>query len=141
MIQWLAHRPNCRRFIAAQAILAVSGICASGFAFGGSYYRLTITPGQYAIGSERFVDIAGVEAWLRTRDSRVAAIDRCAFTPTRRLVAAIERLDAYAGEVLEIRTVNFDAARCALATSWMRGDDSGSCGTSTMPRPTSPAAA
>jgi hypothetical protein len=69
--------------------------------------------GRYAVESAQFSDLAGVDAWLRTRNVRVVAIDRCASTTAPQLLAAVERFYPATAGVLEIRTLPAEATQCA----------------------------
>lgn len=108
----LGHLPNCRHFIAAVIILATTGASAVELAGAPLDYRLTIIPGQYVIGPVRSADIAGVEAWLVKGDRHVVAIDRCAAATTPQLLIAVEKLEPYTSDVLEIRKMTLNTYGC-----------------------------
>jgi len=69
--------------------------------------------GHYALANAQFNDLAGVDAWLGTRNVRVVAIDRCASTNAPQLLAAVERFYPITAGVLEIRTLPPEATQCA----------------------------
>jgi hypothetical protein len=75
--------------------------------------RLTMVGGHYVVESAQFNDLAGVDAWLRTRNFRVVAIDRCGSTTAPQLFAAVERFYPATAGVLEIRTLPAEAPQCA----------------------------
>ena len=75
--------------------------------------HLTMVGGHYAVESTQFNDLAGVDAWLRTRNVRVVAIDRCVSTTAPQLLAAVERFYPATAGVLEIRTLPAEATQCA----------------------------
>ena len=104
--------PNCQHCIAAVAILATTGVSAAELAGTPLDYRLTIIPGQYVIGPVRSADIARVEAWLVRGDRHVVAIDRCAAATTPQLLIAVEKLEPYTSDVLEIRKMTLNTHDC-----------------------------
>ncbi len=103
---------NCQHYIAAVAILATTGVSAVELAGAPLDYRLTIIPGQYVIGPVRSADIARVEAWLVKGDRHVIAIDRCAAATTPELLTAVEKLEPYTSDVLEIRKISLNTHGC-----------------------------
>ena len=108
--------------IAAAAIFATTGVSAAELAGAPTDYRLTIVPGQYIIGPVRSADIARIEAWLGKGDRRVVAIDRCASATTPQLLIAVEKLEPYTTEVLEIRRITSNTSGCpALADGDVHG--------------------
>ena len=74
--------------------------------------HLTMVGGHYAVANTQFNDLAGVDAWLRTRNVRVVAIDRCVSTNATQLLAAVERFYPLTVGVLEIRTLPAEATQC-----------------------------
>jgi hypothetical protein len=76
-----------------------------------SEVRLTIAAAQYTVGSERFDDLAGVDAWLASHRGRVVALDVCPPAATPRLLAAVERFQPSGS--LDIRTLAPSAPGCA----------------------------
>ncbi|HQR39488.1 MAG TPA: hypothetical protein PLF26_13930 [Blastocatellia bacterium] len=114
--------PRCRHCIAAVAILATTGVSAAALAGAPLEYRLTIVPGEYVIGPVRSADIARVEAWLVKGDRHVVAIDRCAAATTPQLLIAVEKLEPYTSDVLEIRKKALNTLGCpASADDAIRG--------------------
>jgi hypothetical protein len=108
----LGRHSNCQHFIAAVAVFATTGASAVELAAVPLDYRLTIIPGQYVIGSLHSADIARVEAWLRKGDRHLVAIDLCASATTPQLLTAVEKLEPYTSDVLEIRKMTSNAAGC-----------------------------
>ncbi len=106
---------NCQHYIAAVAILATTGVSAVELAGAPLDYRLTIIPGQYVIGPVRSADIARVEAWLVKGDRHVIAIDRCAAATTPELLTAVEKLEPYTSDVLEIRKISLNTHGCHVS--------------------------
>jgi len=99
----------------AAAALGVACVCTTPSAQpapDGSALRLTMLSTQYVVGAARFDDLAGVDAWLRTRDARVVAIDRCEAAATPQLLAAVQRFYPQQGSALEIRALPPGAAAC-----------------------------
>jgi len=107
----LGRLSNCQRFIAVVAVFATTGASAE-VAAAPPDYRLTIVPGQYVIGSLHSADIARVEAWLHTGDRHLVAIDLCASATTPQLLAAVEKLEPYTSDVLEIRKMTSNTPAC-----------------------------
>ena len=103
---------NCQHCIAAVAVFAATGVSAVELAGAPLDYRLTIVPGQYVIGPLRSADIARVEAWLVKGNKHVVAIDRCAAATTPQLLIAVERLEPYTNDVLEIRKMTSNSPGC-----------------------------
>ena len=114
--------PNWQHCIAAVAIIATTGASAVELARARLDYRLTIIPGQYVIGPIHTSDIARVEAWLGQGDKHVVAIDRCAAATTPQLLVAVEKLEPYTSDVLEIRKVTASTPGCPASAA---GDDHG----------------
>ena len=104
--------PKCQRCIATIAVFATTGVSAVELAGAPADYRLMIVPGQYVIGSVHFADIARVEAWLRNGDRHLVAIDRCAAATTSELLIAVEKLERYTSDALEIRKVASNTPGC-----------------------------
>ena len=108
----LLRLPNWQHCIAAVALLATTGVSAVELAGAPLDYRLTIIPGQYVIGPVRSADIARVEAWLVKGDRHVVVIDRCAAATTPQLLIAVEKLEPYTSDVLEIRKMTLNSPGC-----------------------------
>lgn len=108
----LDRLPNCRHCIVAVAVFATTGVSAVELAGAALDYRLTIIPGQYVIESVRSADITRVEAWLRTGGRHLVAIDRCAAATTPQLLTAVEKLEPYTRDVLEIRKITSNTPSC-----------------------------
>jgi hypothetical protein len=108
----LGRLPNCQHYIAAVAVFATTGVSAVELAGAPLDYRLTIVPGQYVIGPVHSADIARVEAWLGKGDRHVVAIDRCAAATTPQLLVAVEKLEPYTSDVLEIRKMTSNNPGC-----------------------------
>ena len=110
-------RPTIRvsHCIAAIAIplIAASTTRAAELASNASEVHLTMVGGHYAVANAQFNDLAGVDAWLGTRNVRVVAIDRCASTNAPQLLAAVERFYPLTAGVLEVRTLPAEATQCA----------------------------
>ena len=100
-------RPTIRvsHCIAAIAIplIAASTTRAAELASNASEVHLTMVGGHYAVANAQFNDLAGVDAWLGTRNVRVVAIDRCASTNAPQLLAS--------GSI-PLRQVYWKSARC-----------------------------
>ena len=109
----LGRLSNCQHFIAAVAVFATTGASAAEVAPAPLDYRLTIIPGQYVIGSLRSADIARVEAWLHTGDGHLVAIDLCASATAPQLLTAVEKLEPYTSDVLEIRKMTANTPACS----------------------------
>ena len=108
----LGRLPNWQHCIAAVAIFATAGVSAAELPGAPLDYRLTIIPGQYVIGPVRSADIARVEAWLEKGERHVVAIDRCAAATTPQLLIAVEKLEPYTSDVLEIRKMTLNSHSC-----------------------------
>ena len=111
-------RPTIRvshYIVAAIAIplIAANATRAAELASNASEVHLTMVGGHYAVANAQFNDLAGVDAWLGTRNVRVVAIDRCASTNAPQLLAAVERFYPLTAGVLEIRTLPAEATQCA----------------------------
>ena len=106
------HISHCISSIAL-ALIAANAAGAAEPVSATSEVHLTLVSGSYAVESSQFNDLAGVDAWLRTRNFRVVAIDRCVSTTAPQLLAAVERFYPSAAGVLEIRTLPADATQCA----------------------------
>jgi hypothetical protein len=115
MIERTPSSNLCRCLIGALVALAVTGTQAAEPAASASDVRVTLVAGYYAIGAAQFADIAGVESWLRARDGRVVAIERCASADTPQLVAAVARLDSYTRDSLEVLKLQSGTPACASA--------------------------
>jgi hypothetical protein len=96
----------------AVAVFATTGVSAADLAAASPDYRLMIVPGQYVIGAVHSADIARIEAWLSRGERHLVAIDRCAFATTRELLTAVEKLEPYTSDVLEIRKMTSNAPGC-----------------------------
>ena len=95
--------------VASACATLVAGIATGQTAT--SEVRLTMAAAQYAVGSERFDDLAGVDAWLARHHRRVVALDVCPPPATPRLLAAVERF--HPSGALDIRTLAASAPGCA----------------------------
>lgn len=104
---------NCQCLIAAVAVLGATGVSATEVAATSHDYRLTITPMLYVIGSLHSADITRVEAWLRKGDKHLVAIDRCASATAPQLLTAVDKLEPYTSDVLEIRKLALNTPGCA----------------------------
>ena len=113
MIERTSGFTRCRCLIGAIAVLAATGTQAAEPAASSSDVRVTLVANHYAIGSAQFSDIAGVESWLRARDGRVVAIERCASAGTPQLVAAVARLDSYTRDSVQVLKLQSGAPGCA----------------------------
>lgn len=109
----LGRLPSRQHCIAAVAIFATAGVSAVELPEAPLDYRLTIFPGQYVIGSLHSADIERIEAWLRKGDRHLVAIDHCAAATTPQLLTAVERLEPYTSDVLEIRKMTSNTTGCA----------------------------
>ena len=114
---------NYLYFIAAVSIFATTGVSAVELAGTPLDYRLTIITGQYVIGPVRSADIARVEAWLSKGDRHLVAIDHCAAATTPHLLTAIEKLEPYTSDVLEIRRMTSNTLGCARSNPVSAGGD------------------
>ncbi len=104
--------PDCQHGIAVLAFFATTGVSGVELAGAQLDYRLTIVPGQYVIGPVHSADIARVEAWLVKGDRHLVAIDRCAAATTPQLLIAVEKLEPYTSDVLEIRKMTSNSPGC-----------------------------
>jgi len=108
----LGRLSNGQHCIAVVAVFATAGVFAVELASAPLDYRLTIIPGQYVIGPVHSANIARVEAWLGKGDRHLVAIDRCATATTPQLLIAVEKLEPYTSDVLEIRKMTSNTPGC-----------------------------
>lgn len=112
MLRQLIWNSHCIGALAL-ALIGANAMGAAELVATASEVHLTMVGGHYAVQSTRFDDLAGVDAWLRTRNVRVVAIDRCVSTTASQLLAAVERFYPSMAGVLEIRTLPAEATQCA----------------------------
>jgi hypothetical protein len=72
--------------------------------------RVTVFPDHYAVGENRFADLAALETWIKGTGARTLRLENCSDSSPGRVMAAVERFHEAYGDGVEIRSLG---AGCA----------------------------